>query len=553
MAPALSLDRPELDQDPRTWRSDPELIAAFEAHERAQGTQRLVVGCFLTMVLLPMGLIVDFFMNWPSGVSLWALGGVRVGGALLIVPLLLLFRTEVGIRHHQTLGMLLAVIPGAVMCVLIRLGEKPWPYYAGINLVLLAMATVAQWTWRQSLCACLLLLGMYLAATAQQIPAAPGMYFNNLWFLVLTGIIMVVGSELQSRLRFRDFAANEALRRSRRALELSYERLKELDELKGRFFANVSHELRTPLTLMLAPLESLLRHTAQEDVRRRQPLETMRDNSMRLLRLINDLLDLVRLDARRLRLDCSTIEVPTFLRGLVLAVQSLAEERGLELLCEVDPALTTLEADPDKLEKVFLNLLFNAIKFTAAGGKIRLSARCEDEQARFDVTDNGMGVAAEDLPYLFSRFWQADFLEPPQGPGRRDRARSGQGVGHRARRLGQRREHPGPGHDHDGPASATGGGARHGAGRRGRRRAGPQHGSTFRAGKRGGQGVVERPVPTRRAVRQREPVAAIGASPADIGPRRPAAGAGRGRRTGHVAVPADDPGDGLRGDRGGGW
>jgi signal transduction histidine kinase len=149
---------------------------------------------------------------------------------------------------------------------------------------------------------------MYMAATRLPGRTELGIYINNLWFLLLTGVIMVVGSELQSRLRFRDFAANEALRRSRRALELSYERLRELDELKGRFFANISHELRTPLTLLLAPIESLLRQSAGKESRWREPLETMRDNSMRLLKLINDLLDLVRLDAGRLKLNCSTIE-----------------------------------------------------------------------------------------------------------------------------------------------------------------------------------------------------------------------------------------------------
>ncbi len=386
--------------------ADPEMLAAFAEHERKQGSQRLVVGCYLIMVLLPLGSIVDFLLYEEN---LGQYFGVRVVCSLLILPVLHLFRSGTGIRYYRELGIVLAVIPGLAMSWIIFREGPAWPYYAGLNLILLAMALVAQWTWRQSMVACLLLIGLYVAASLGQAGGDGGTYFSNLWFMVLTGIIMTVGSDLQYKLRFRDFASNLALRRSQKELETSYERLRELDELKGRFFANISHELRTPLTLLLGPLEALLQpQGGVSEPQLRQSLETMRDNGMRLLKLINDLLDLVRLDAGQMRLQLSTVQVNTFLRGLLNAVRSLAEERGLQVSCEVDPALSTVSVDADKLEKVFLNLLFNAIKFTAAGGSIRLTARAEDDMARFEVIDSGVGIASEHLPYLFSRFWQAD-------------------------------------------------------------------------------------------------------------------------------------------------
>src|SRR5439155_1311271 len=116
-----------------------------------------------------------------------------------------------------------------------------------------------------------------------------GLLFNNLYFLVLTGIIAVNGSFVNSRLRFREFALRYELDRNKQMLEESNRKLKELDQIKSRFFANISHELRTPLTLLLAPLEALLHQRGRvTDPDTRDLLTTMHSNGMRLLKLIND-------------------------------------------------------------------------------------------------------------------------------------------------------------------------------------------------------------------------------------------------------------------------
>jgi signal transduction histidine kinase len=391
-----------------------EVVEAFMEHERTRGIRRLIVGCYLVMILLPLGSIVDMqlYRDKPDLINKFAL--IRLCCASLVIPLVFLFRSPAAARYYRAMGILLAVVPGFAMAWIIKetavsqLGGAASPYYAGINLVLLAMAMLAQWTWRQSLAALLILLAFYVWATYSTVHGNSGIFFNNLWFMLLTGVIMIVGSEIQGHLRFRDFVSNWELQRSRKELEASYRRLQELDELKGRFFANISHELRTPLTLLLTPLEPLLAEEALPDPRLRDTLSTMRANGMRLLKLINDLLDLVRLDAGQLQLERATIEVEVFLGGLINTVRALAEERGLRIRSEVDPGLSTVPADPDKLEKVFLNLLFNAIKFTAAGGSIRLTARREADWAVFQVIDTGVGIATEQQRYLFSRFWQAD-------------------------------------------------------------------------------------------------------------------------------------------------
>jgi signal transduction histidine kinase len=117
----------------------------------------------------------------------------------------------------------------------------------------------------------------------------------------LTGIIVLCGNYLFNNLRLREFTLRFELDKNRRKLEENNQKLRELDQVKSRFFANISHELRTPLTLLLAPLESLLqRFNRSLDEETRNMLVTMHSNGMRLLKLINDLLDLVRLESGRM-------------------------------------------------------------------------------------------------------------------------------------------------------------------------------------------------------------------------------------------------------------
>jgi signal transduction histidine kinase/DNA-binding NarL/FixJ family response regulator len=202
---------------------------------------------------------------------------------------------------------------------------------------------------------------------------------------------------------------NRQLQASQHQLERTAIRLRDLDESKGRFFANISHELRTPLTLVIAPLESLREsHSSLRDPSVQDQLSTMHSNGMRLLRLINDLLELVRLDSGKLTLQTIPVSAEKFLESLLRSIRGVAEERGLRLSCVVAEDVNQLLADPDKLEKVFLNLLFNAVKFTSAGGEVAIHARRDKNFAVIEVRDTGVGISPEQLPYIFDRFWQAD-------------------------------------------------------------------------------------------------------------------------------------------------
>lgn len=204
--------------------------------------------------------------------------------------------------------------------------------------------------------------------------------------------------------------SNAKLEESNGLLEESNRKLRELDEIKSRFFANISHELRTPLTLLIAPLESLIHRSAlaatMED---KDLLGTMHGNAMRLLKLINDLLDLVRLEAGRAQVRTARLDVAEFMKGLSTAVGGVAQDKRLHLSTYVDRDLGTVMADQEKLERICLNLLFNAMKFTAAGGRVEFNAmKEEDGFMLIEVKDSGIGIAPDQLPHIFNRFWQAD-------------------------------------------------------------------------------------------------------------------------------------------------
>jgi signal transduction histidine kinase len=264
------------------------------------------------------------------------------------------------------------------------------------------------WTFRESLVAASLVVLLYLAAS---IPNGPvqviGEYANNLFFLSCTALTAVIGSYFHTKTRFREFSLRYELDMNRLKLEESNQKLKEIDQIKSRFFANISHELRTPLTLLIAPLESLL-HRFNLDLDTKDLLVTMHSNGMRLLKLINDLLDLVRLESGRMEVKREPLQVAEFVKGLASAARQVADDKRLRLETNVAPVLDRVLADRDKLEKIVLNLLFNALKFTPSGGRVELRAEKQGEELVLSVADTGMGISEKNLPHVFDRFWQAD-------------------------------------------------------------------------------------------------------------------------------------------------
>lgn len=397
------------------------LTDAFKEYERGVRIHNYRVACILALVFMPLGGFMDYFMFWDDPELV--LGHDKVTAFILfrflcstlLFGIWWLVRTPFGLRNLWLLGQVVAAVPSFFISLMIYYsGGAQSSYYAGINLVLLGAGLVLRWTLLDSILVVVTAFSMYLAACVLSTVSlletwTNGLFINNLYFLSVTGVFVIIGNFFYNRIRFREFALRWELDNNRKKLEESNRKLKELDEIKSRFFANISHELRTPLTLLLAPLETLLhKYSASIDESARSLLLTMHSNGMRLLKLINDLLDLVRLESGRMEVKPEAVPVAAFLDGLVTAARQMADDKRLRLESKVEKDLGTVMIDRDKLEKVVLNLIFNALKFTPAGGRVELSARSEAQNLRIQVSDTGMGIPEKHLPYIFDRFWQAD-------------------------------------------------------------------------------------------------------------------------------------------------
>lgn len=198
------------------------------------------------------------------------------------------------------------------------------------------------------------------------------------------------------------------------------ERLQELDRLKSQFFANISHELRTPLTLTLGPLQEAVAGRfgpVREDLAKQ--LQVALRNAQRLLGLVDQLLDASRLDAGSLRLRLRRGDLATVARQRVEAFLPLAERREIELSLAAPVEPVEVWFDEVQIEKVFDNLLGNALKFTPRGGKVHVSVAAPPETGRVEVSvqDNGPGIPADQVARVFDRFYQVEAPARRRWPG----------------------------------------------------------------------------------------------------------------------------------------
>ncbi|HEY2081660.1 MAG TPA: ATP-binding protein [Verrucomicrobiae bacterium] len=381
---------------------------AFLVHEQQVRISTGKLACALVFFLTPFGVILDYFV-YPDHVGEFF--KLRLLCSLFIIGIYLLHSTTLAQKHYPVVGLPIVLLPAFFISLMVYRTDAVSPYYAGLNLVMLAVSAVGHWSVLETLLAVGSVILMYLCAYVARHPDPEQFrfFFNNVYFLALTGIIVVSGNYIFNRLSFREFALRFELDQNKKALEESNQKLVELDQIKSRFFANISHELRTPLTLLLAPLETLIQKFSHSiDGETRDVLATMHSNGMRLLKLINDLLDLVRLESGRLEVKHEALDVNDFVKGLASAARQVADDKRLRLETIVDPELGTVVSDRDKLEKIVLNLVFNALKFTPAGGRVELRAEKKEDAFIITVSDTGMGISAKNLPFVFDRFWQAD-------------------------------------------------------------------------------------------------------------------------------------------------
>ena len=198
------------------------------------------------------------------------------------------------------------------------------------------------------------------------------------------------------------------------------EELAKLDELKTQFFANISHEFRTPLTLMMGPLEDAIAQSAEMSAANRERIQLAHRNSLRLLKLVNTLLEFSRIEAGRVEACYEPTDIASFTVGLASVFRSTIERAGLKFVVNCPPIAETIYLDREMWERIVFNLLSNAFKFTLTG-EIEVSLQSGNGSVELAVRDTGTGIPSQDLPRLFERFYRAK--------GAQGRTFEGSGIG----------------------------------------------------------------------------------------------------------------------------
>ena len=380
---------------------NPNVRRDFNTEERKLRFDQSKIGAWLMLFLIPGGVIVDVTSH-PQFVA--ELTGYRIIAIICVLGVIALHWTEFG-EQHPTLLINLWLGTGCLMVayMIYAIDGTRSTYYESLVLAPLAIGILLPLSVRDVILFSVMILAVYVLACVlhQATDFDTPRFINNVFFMLLASTIGVTAVYFSTRRRFTEFVL-------KRELEQRNLQLAELDRVKSEFFANVSHELRTPLTLILAPVQDLQRRIEARSTALREPLRIIEQSALRLLRLVNDLLDLIRFEQGDVRLERLPVDARRLVSSLVEQVGHLAKTQELQLISELPEHPVVVEGDGAALERVFINLLSNAIKFTEKGGQIRVFADVRDDRAYISVADNGIGIDADSLNRIFERFQQAD-------------------------------------------------------------------------------------------------------------------------------------------------
>lgn len=197
---------------------------------------------------------------------------------------------------------------------------------------------------------------------------------------------------------------------------------RKLDKLRDDFIANVSHELRTPIAMLQGYSEAIIDDIAATDEEKKEFAKIIYDETLRIGRLVNELLDLARMEAGHITLYKEDTEITPFIERVTNKFQGLAREKNVNLSFEnTSDNLSSIDLDPDRIEQVLTNLIDNAIRHTQQNGNVKVIVEGKEKGITVHVQDNGSGIPEEDLPFVFERFYKADKA--------RTRGKSGTGLG----------------------------------------------------------------------------------------------------------------------------
>jgi signal transduction histidine kinase len=199
----------------------------------------------------------------------------------------------------------------------------------------------------------------------------------------------------------------EELRRQNEALAEENRRVQEVNQLKSAFVSLVSHELRTPLTAISGYLDLLVEDQSARAAKPRELLGIVKRNIDRLVKLLDDLLDLSRIESGKIEFNLTVVDVMPLIAEVVSLLQPQIEAKGQQLTVNQAGPLPLVQADADRIRRILINLLSNAHKYTLPGGHIWVTAQGDDGWMRIDVRDDGIGLSSDEQAHLFDRFFRA--------------------------------------------------------------------------------------------------------------------------------------------------
>ena len=344
--------------------------------------------------------IIDWVRETNALETIWS---IRIGICVLGFCVYLIVDSRFFERFMQPVLSTLMVVAGIGLLGMIFSDDDSRAYLDGPVLVVLPAYVLFRIRFIYASVAGLIVFILYCAV----IYFIEGMRASDLWasavFLFSANLIgMVAGYELEWYAR-KEFWQTLRIDEERRANA-------NLLTVKNRFFANISHEIRTPLTLILGPLEDAIHRSAQSAPKLSwTAIDAMKRNGYRLLKFLDELLELSRMDAERVPVELRRADAVLFSKKLVHSFLPYAETRDIKLEFGSPEASIQFVSDYDKLEVVLSNLVTNAVKYTMPGGHVKISVNYDaaGDQLQFEVKDNGPGIDPDALDHLFDRFYRA--------------------------------------------------------------------------------------------------------------------------------------------------
>jgi len=389
-------------------------VALYDAYRRELVDERMAIAVRSSIIMgftIQNGFLVLDYLTYPELFAQFFAIRMAINAVFAVLYFLTMDRfpraSMLATGYALGFGML-AMIYGA--------GATSSPYYTGLILVFFGIGVMLPLSGLEmALVSGSLALAFTIGPLFEESPEW-GTFGLHAFFTAAAAAETVFCASFLDRMRFTEF-------RQRQQLVEAQEHLEEMDRVKSRFTANVHHELRTPLTLTLAPLEGMLSGefgVVPDSLR--GTLKTMHSNGLRLLKLINNLLDLAKIEGAQLEIHRRRSDLGLLVGALVDGARPLAARKGVELTASGFADLSPICVDPEAIEKVIVNLVGNALKFTEERGRIDVMASLQaDGGVQLVVKDEGAGIPPAQLSRIFDRFAQVD--------GSTTRRHEGTGIG----------------------------------------------------------------------------------------------------------------------------